>query len=997
MKRPLLWFAGILYSSVALISAQTDKDEFPRLPPVEPAKAEKTFVCQDGFQMQLLAAEPMVTDPVAAVYDENGLLYVVEMNDYPYTDKTTHQAWKDNTTDKPIGKIRVLEDTNGDGKFDKSYIFAENLSWPTGIACWKGGVFVTATPDIWYFKDTTGDHKADVRKKVFTGFRKYNVQAVMNNPIWGLDNKLYVAGASNGGKVVPGEDLKAKPITISRNDYRIDPVTEEFELIAGGARFGNTFDNYGNRFICNIRNPAQQIVLENRYFARNPFLPVPSAIYDSRIPGDTLPIYRISPVEPWRELRAQRWSVDPAQAKTPRSELSGGGVFTSSSGITIYRGAAYATEYDGDAFLGEVANNVIHRQKLTADGVVFKAEPADGKAEFVASTDTWFRPVNFVNAPDGTFHVLDMYREVIEHPWSIPDDIRENIDLESGRDRGRIYRLAPPNFKAKNIKPQLGKASTAELVSHLENPNAWWRETAQRLLVERQDKTAVGSLQKLIEGNRTPLGRIHALWTLQGLNAVSENDLLRGLSDESPRVREQAIKLSEGQLATSKALFDKVAQLASDKDARVRFQVALSVGEAGPQATPVLTRIAFKDREDPWIRAAVSSATPDTCALLLAALAQTEQFATEGDGPKWIRQLAFIVGAQNKAENMNRVLMAYDHLPYCKCDANETLIVGLGEGLRQTGKNFRTAFANPEAIGAEKVDGILAGAKANAQTREADAKERRTSVQLLGFDEFANAKPILEKLLDARESQEIQIATVRSLSGFKNAEVANLLIAPWRSMTPAVREEVLSALFARKERLKPLLEAVQSGIVAAPQVSATRKTSLLNHADPALKEFASKVFGQELGSRKDVSEKYKISLSLKGNRQNGEKVFDNNCMVCHRFAGKGIELGPNLETVQQWEPEKLLMNILEPNREVASNHVAYEIELKDGSTLSGLIAEETASSITLRRAESTEETILRSNIERITSSGLSIMPEGLEANIPPQDMADLLAYLAGKQ
>lgn len=996
MKLSLPLFAGILLGSLAPLNAQTDSTEFPRLPPVEPRQAEKTFVCQDGFSMQLLAAEPLVTDPVAGVYDENGLLYVVEMNDYPYTDKNTHQAWKDNTTDKPIGKIRVLEDTDGDGKFDKSTVFAENLSWPTGIACWKGGVFVTATPDIWYFKDTDGDRKADVKKKVFTGFRKYNVQAVINNPIWGLDNKLYVAGSSNGGQVVPGDKPDAKPTPLSRSDFRIDPETGEFEPIPGGARFGNTFDNYGNRFICNIRNPAQQIVLDNKYFTRNPFLPVPSAIYDSRVPGDTLPIYRISPVEPWRELRAQRWSVDPAQAKTPRSELSGGGVFTSSSGITIYRGAAYGSQYEGQAFLGEVANNVIHRQKLTPAGVVFDATPADEKVEFVASTDTWFRPVNFINAPDGTLHVLDMYREVIEHPWSIPDDIREKIDLESGRDRGRIYRLTPPGFKVPKTKPQLGKASTSELVSHLDNPNAWWRETAQRLLVERQDKSAVEPLQKLVQSARSVVGGIHALWTLQGLSALSESDLIQALADESPRVREHAVRLSESHLASSKALVDKIAQLATDKDARVRFQVALSIGETGTKAAPVLARIAFKDKDDPWIRSAVCSATPDTCAQLLAMLAQGEQFATEGGGPKWIRQLAFIVGAQSKPENLNRVLMAYDHLPYCKCDANETMIAGLGEGLRQAGKNFRTAFANPEMIGAQKLDAILAAAKVLALEKDAELRDRRVSVQLLAFDEFSSARPILEKLLDARESREIQIAAVRSLSGFQKAEVAPLLIAPWRSFTPAVREEVLSALFARKERLKPLLDAVQSGTVIASQISATRRTTLLNHRDPALKELAGRVFGQELGSRKEVSEKYRAALTLKGDRKNGEKVFDANCQACHRFGGKGVELGPNLETVQQWDPEKILMNILEPNREVASNHVSYEIELKDGSILTGMIAEETASSITLKRAEAAPETILRSSIQSITSSGLSLMPEGLEANIPPQEMADLLAYLSGK-
>ena len=209
----LIAFCSIVFRLNADDATNSTLEKLPTLPPVEPANVANTFVAQHGFKLDLLVAEPLVTDPVAMVYDENGLAYVVEMNDYPYTDKTTHEAWKENTTDKPIGRVRVLQDTDGDGKFDKSWIFAEQLSWPSGILCWKGGVFVTATPDIWYLKDTDGDHKADVRKKVFTGFRKYNVQAVMNNPIWGLDNKIYVAGSSNGGRVTSAEHSDAKPIT----------------------------------------------------------------------------------------------------------------------------------------------------------------------------------------------------------------------------------------------------------------------------------------------------------------------------------------------------------------------------------------------------------------------------------------------------------------------------------------------------------------------------------------------------------------------------------------------------------------------------------------------------------------------------------------------------------------------------------------------------------------------------------------------------------------
>src|SRR5688572_3111246 len=313
-------------------------EDFPRIPPTASDKAVATFRTLDGFRMDLLAAEPLVTDPVALAYDEDGRAYVAEMNDYPYTDPATHQAWKENTTDAPIGRVRLLVDEDGDGDFDRGTVFAEGLSWPTGVACYKGGVFVAATPDVWYLKDTDGDGKADIRRKVYTGFRKFNVQAVMNNLAWGLDNCIYGAGGSNGGRVVPGEKADAEPITLSRNDFRFDPTTERFEPIPGGARFGNAFDDWGNRFVCNIRNPAQHVLVETRYLTRNPHVTVASVVHDVARAGDALPVYRISPVEAWRDLRANRFAAE--RATQPRSELVGGGVVTSASGITIYRGDA---------------------------------------------------------------------------------------------------------------------------------------------------------------------------------------------------------------------------------------------------------------------------------------------------------------------------------------------------------------------------------------------------------------------------------------------------------------------------------------------------------------------------------------------------------------------------------------------------------------------------------------------------------------------------------
>ncbi len=945
--------------------------------------------------MELLASEPLVTDPVAMVYDENGLAYVVEMNDYPYTDKTTHEAWKENKTDKAIGRIRVLEDTDGDGKFDKSTVFATDLSWPSGIACWKGGVFVTATPDILYLKDTDGDHKADIRKKVFTGFRKYNVQAVINNLAWGLDNKLYAAGSGNGGSIVPGGKANSKPITFSHNDFRFDPETETFEVLSGGARFGNTFDDWGNRFLCNIRNPAQQVVLDNRYLARNPFSPVKTALHDAAEAGDSLPVYRISPVEPWRDLRGKRWTAE--DKKIPRSELTGGGVFTSASGITIYRGAAYPKEFRGNAFIGEVANNVVVRQTLAPDGVLFKAERAGKNKEFVASTDIWFRPVNFVNAPDGTLHMLDMYREIIEHPWSIPDDIREQLDLQSGMDRGRIYRLTPPNFQVPK-PPQLGKASTEELVAALENPNSWWRETAQRLLVERHDFTASSSLKILLRTSKEPLARLHALWCLDALGTLHSKDIGLGMADKSAGVRENAIKLSESRFGKVPGVLRMVIELAEDPDIRVRFQAAFSLGETVyPQTAAALLSITKHDPENPWIRAAVMSCHPDLFIPMLSSLINDKPYLETPGGKKLLQQITFVLGAQNKADNLKETLNLYALLAYRGSDAQESFLIGLGDGLRQAGKNFRTAFTDADAVGAKRINEALNTAAQSAKLPSDNLNKRSQAIQLLSCDDFDRVKETLSQILNAREPQEIQLAALRALSSFKNPDVATRLISGWQSFSPAIREEVLTAIFSRRERLKPLMDAVQNGTIAVAQISASRKTALLAQPVPALKEQAAKLFGADVSRpRKEVVAKYTAALSLKGDKAHGQKVFEANCMVCHRSGGKGNEVGPNLETVRAWDAEKLVANILDPNREVAPNFAGYEIELKDSSSVSGIIVSETAGSISLKRADGAQETILRQNIQKLSSSGRSLMPEGLEAAISPQDMADLAAFLLQK-
>ncbi len=980
-------YAGLVFvTALHLRAVEAPIEKLASFPAVVPSQVGATLRAKAGFTMDLLAAEPLVASPVAMCYDENGAAYVVEMIDYPYTNKATHQAWKDNATDAPTGRVRKLLDTDGDGVFDQSFVLAEGLSWPTGICCWKGGVFVTATPDIWYLKDTDGDHRADVREKVFTGFRKYNVQAAINNPQWSLDNRIVIAGATNGGTVTTVGHAEISPLKFLRNDLRIDPRTAKIEAIAGGARFGHGLDDWGNRFLCNIRNPAQHVVFDGTLAGRNPYLQVPNPVYDVRESGDTLPVLRISPWEPWRDLRARRWVAE--NHGGPRSELVAGGVFTSAAGVTVYRGAAYPAEYRGQIFTCEVANNLIHRQLVSPDGVTFKVVAADLDAEFVAATDVWFRPVNLVNAPDGTLHVVDMYRETIEHPWSIPDDIHAKLDLENGRDRGRIYRLAPPNFKIPK-PPRLGSATSAELVATLANPHSWWRETAQRLLFERQDMAAVAPLRELLATSGDELARLHALYVLDGLAALRESDLLRGLSDRSAGVREHAVRLATPSVVASAEIRARVSALAVDPAIRVRYQVAFAVGSlADEAAADVAHALLRRDSADRWVRAAVLGTTPDQCAKVAQRVLRDPALTTGDAGRELVRQVLFVVGAHNRPAELAAVFAAYPG------EFDSVFWPALGDGLRQSGKNLRSAFP-AVSPGAKRAATVLAAALAVARSPGSSIEERVAAITLLAYDDFVTVRPVLAALLTVTGPQPLQLAAIRVLATFTHAEVARTLLEPWSAYTPVAREEVLTALFARRDRVGALLAAIEKQIVNQGQVSAARRTQILANPDQAIKARAGKIFGQQVsGTRTEAVAGYRPALGLTGRAARGAQVYDTLCAACHRWAGRGTEIGPNLESIRAWDREKIMLNILDPNREVAANYIAYVVELNDGSSVSGMIAEETVGSIRLKRMGAPDEVILRQNIAKLTSSAVSLMPEGLESAITLQDMADLLAFLA---
>ncbi|MEY4132899.1 MAG: hypothetical protein RL592_957, partial [Verrucomicrobiota bacterium] len=490
--------------------------ELPRYPAVEPSAAISTWKVKPGFKLQLAAHEPQVRDPIAICFDERGRMFVCEMIDYSERrDELPH-----------LGRVSVLEDKDGDGYYETSRVFADDLPWPTGLIWANGGLYVIATPDIWRFEDRAGHGVADHREKVFTGFgtgmKLINVQGMANSMQWGPDQRIHLlAGGGNRGKVSCLLRPELPALELGGNDFWFDPRTHAFGLEAGGAQYGMSYDDFGRRFGCSNSDHLQYWVHDRTGPSQNPYLPLPAPRASIAKDGGAAEVFRLSPDEPWRIIRT-RWRISGA---VPGAVEGGGrvsGYFTGATGTTIYRGDAYGPAFKNNSFTGDAGGQLIHRKVISpaADGVNLSGErPADERGfEFAASRDTWVRVVNFANAPDGCLHVCDMYREVIEHPWSIPDEIKKHLDLNSGNDRGRIYRLVPDdqNF-ARRRSVDLSKATLPELVETLAHPNGWHRDTASRLIYERADPAAMPLIETYFGRPESSLARLHALNLLHAL------------------------------------------------------------------------------------------------------------------------------------------------------------------------------------------------------------------------------------------------------------------------------------------------------------------------------------------------------------------------------------------------------------------------------------------------------------------------------------------------
>lgn len=937
--------------------------------PFSPQQSMAAMKLLPGLRVELAACEPHVIDPVAIRFDEHGRMWVVEMRDYPHGPQPDQP---------PQSRIKVLEDLDQDGFFETATVFADELLFATGLQPWQGGVIVTRAGQVAYLKDTTGDDRADLHEIWFRGFAQENSQLRANRPRLGLDHHVYVANGLRGGNVVDARRRDAAPVNISNRDFRFDPRSGSYEAVTGVGQFGLTFDDYGNRFVCSNRNPLIHVVIEDRHLQRNPHVAIPRASHDVAAAAEASRIFPIS----------RAWTTSNLHA----------GQFTAACGVEIYRGTALPAEFVGNAFTCDPTGNLIHREVLSPQGATFTSQPQPQGVEFLASTDEWFRPVNLETGPDGALYVVDMYRAVIEHPEFMPDELKKRPDLILGNDRGRVYRLVADDWKRPAPQKPPAEMTSRELVAQFEHACAWQRETAARLLLERQDAAARPALEHMTQQGKPPLARIHALWALQGMQSLTDEVLLAALGDPHPRVREQAIRLAESRIAAP-GVAAALLEATRHGDPRVRFSAALALGaSANPNRLRPLAELALRDSADPWLRHAVAAAVPDDSAALLEIVLKelcrpAASRLPEANQAALVDELATLAAAATPAARLKPLAVHVCLLPEDAVAIKRAALSGFARGLPrqqlQLSKLLGDSLDESQQARLLEFRRLLTQTATDPQQPE---PERIANVQLLAH--FQDAQPALLRLAQEPGPQSVRIAAIAALARTADGATWRMLLSPFAKESPAIRQALLGAALASAQRTVLLLDEIAAGRIQPGEIDQPRTQQLLQHRDPAIRERARELFASAIPvDRQRVLEQYRFCLELTADPVRGKELFRKHCAACHQVGDVGVNVAPDISDSRVKQPLQLLTDILQPNRSIDANYISYSVITTDGQSLVGVIAAETSTSITLRQQENKTTTLLRSQIEHIQSNGVSLMPEGLEKNIPPQDMADLISFV----
>jgi putative membrane-bound dehydrogenase-like protein len=941
----------------------------------------------------------MVVKPISIGWDPRGRMWVAVTPEYPF--KQAKSPAKD--------AILILEDKNGDGRMDQRSVFYEGLNLVTSFVFHRDGVIVSQAPQILFLRDTNGDGRADKREVLFDGFGTYDTHAVINNLRWGLDGWIYGCQGYSGTQstnIVHGRRQKFGKI--GNGIFRFKPDGSAIEQVSSynGNSWGIDFNAEGELFFSKANGPhINHVVMPERYLSRGKLGDATSdkAIEDHK---------KVSPI--YGDRRHEYVQVAPV------------GVFTAASGCTLYSGGAWPEKYHGSAFVCEPTVHIVHEDIVTRlESPTYEATRRDD-AEFIAGTDLWFRPVHTRVGPDGAMYLLDFYNQAISH-----NDIRGvahgkgNAAIRPDRDHqhGRIWRIQHKQARHNEV-PNLASASSQELAGALQHPNAWVRETAQRLLAERNDPAIAPTLSSLLT-NRVTFVRLHALWTLHQLGALSETNLLTTLKDGHPAIQNNALRVvPELRAAPSTNVTTAVIKLLKDVPERTRLDALLALTQWPPdKATISAVHKLFsdlKDSRDNWaksamlgvarlaptnfIRASFASDKSENFRQLVPPL--VEDFISKKDAgtTTWILSHAARQAAGTDRLKITVLQTFAKHLDEFAPPASTNIDTALRALLKSDSRTLRIA-AYPLIVHYDKgglyaaelksLRKVLLGELEKDKVKDDDRKTFITtvmSIQSLHPEIISRLDALLRKL----DSKEVQKHIIIEIGRTTSPLVPEVLISSFPKLRTEAKQVAIGTLLKRSDWALALLDAVAKKKLVLAELGVQTPDRLLNHPDKAVAKKAAAVIaairGPQIREKDALVAKFQTSFSNPADLKNGKTLFEKNCAVCHKFGDAGKEVGPNLTGVGLHGDAVLLTHILDPNRVVEGNFVSYNAVTKKDEEYTGLIKTENTEKVVLKNLEGEVE-LRRADLVSLNSSGLSLMPEGLEA-LGEKNIRDIVGYLS---
>lgn len=974
--------------------------------PLGPGESARHLVLPNGFEAHLFAAEPEIVKPICMAWDHRGRLWIAESLDYPNR-KLPKGEGRD--------RIVILEDRDGDGRAETFTVFAEGLNIPTSLCFADGGVIVAQAPDFLFLKDSDGDDKADVRRVLFTGWGTSDTHAGPSNLRFGFDNWIWgIVGYAGFDGTVGGERQR-----FGQGFFRFKPDGSKLEFVRStnnnswgvgvseeGLIFGSTangcpsvFPGVPNRYYESVRGWSPSVL--RSIAATNAFYPVTD------------------------KVRQVDWH----------------GGFTAAAGHALYTARAYPQPYwNSTAFVADPTGHLVATFTLQPKGSDFASYNG---WNILASDDEWTAPINAEVGPDGNVWIIDWYNYIVQHnPTPQGFKTGKGAAYETPlRDQthGRIYKIAWKDGQPSKQGP-LDPADAKGLVAALKSDNLLWRQHAQRLLVERGERDVVPALRELAADRSVDAiglnpGAIHALWTLKGLGALEGGDgesfgaAAEALGHPSAGVRRAALlTLPRDAKAVERIL---AAGSLNDSDAQVRLAALLTLADL-PENADAARALALAlagglGADDHWLADAATSAAAAHAEPFLKALAETK---AEGEASKSLREIVERVAEHyargepaDTAGGLLAALAPSAASPFGRSVAG-SIVAGLVKGWPA---NLKAKLNDEsEAALAQLIDRLpleargslaslgsrwgsraldeAAGAIAKAflatlgDESKSDAERGEAALRMIELrpDDDETAADVIDRITP-RTSPELASRLVEALAKSRGEKTGAALIAATPAMTPAPRAAAVRVALGRADWTEALLDAVEAGRLSWDEFSLDQRQALASHPSKTLAEKARRLIAQG-GALPDADRQAVIDRLSKivmegGDAARGKIVYAEYCAKCHKHSGEGGDVGPDLTGMASHPRSELLVHIIDPSRSVEGNFIQYTVATNDGRVFNGILASESKTSIELLDADAKTHVILRDEIDELTASRKSIMPEGFEKQFSDADMTNLLAFL----